>query len=138
MTDTPKVTEQKKSDVFITEGDTFDISIKYYNKNGKLFVKKIDDDFDDSASGIRTIDITFKYPSQGDCMMIERNMESIESATENLKTFLRMEYNRFLILARKWNLPEKLEESEVLRLRPKMIKAIFQELREKIDMDGII
>jgi hypothetical protein len=133
-----KEKENKKSDIFITEDDTFNISIKYYNKDGKLFVKKIDEDFDDSISSSGEINIILKYPSQGDCMSIERSMGTIDNASDNLKTFLRMEYTRFIILARKWNLPEKMEEAQIVKLHPKIIKGIFQAVREKIDLDGLL
>lgn len=128
----------EKSDIFVTESDLFDIIIKYYNKDNKLFVKSVDEEFDDLNSNSKTINITLKYPSQGDCMAIERSVIGVDNASDNLKTFLRMEYSRFLVLARKWSLTEKLEESQVIKLHPKIVKGIFHEVREKIGLDGLL
>ena len=141
MTDEIKKEEVKaviKSDIFVTEDDTFEVNIKYYNKDGKLFVKTIDEDFDDTFNPAKSLNITLKYPSQGDCIVIERSIASNDNATENLKTFLRMEYHRFLVLARKWSLLEKFDEPNIIKLQPKIVKGILHGIREKINLDGLV
>ena len=133
-----KKTEETNSDVFITENDTFDIVVKYYRKDGNMFVKNIDDNFDDTVKDIKSIVVTMKYPSQGDSMIIERIKSNDSGDVNDIKTFLRLEYNRFVVLARKWNLPEKLEEGQILNLHPKIVKGIFHVVREKIGLDGLL
>lgn len=142
MTDEIKKVETKidieKDGVFVTENNVFDISIKYYNQDGKMFIKNVDDDFDDAIENFKTINMTFKYPSQGDCMAIERVLPSSDNASDNLKTFLRMEYSRLVILIRKWSLSDKIEESQILQLHPKIVKSVFFEIRNKIGLDGLL
>ena len=130
------------SDVFISEDDVFNITILYYKKDYSFYVKNIDEDFDDKTKDIKSINLTLKYPSQGDYLTVEsirsRTTQNENENAINVNDILRMEYNRLLVLIRKWSLSEKVEEAQILKLHPKIVKAIFFEIREKIGLDGIV
>ena len=128
------------SDIFVTEEDTFDIEVKFYKKDGKLFVMGVDDEFDNAEKNIKSINITLKYPSQSDCLNMNRIKLDMQKSDDIIdpRSVLQLEYSRFVILARKWSIKEKLEESNILKLNPKILKGIFQLLRNKIEFDGII
>jgi len=137
---TSEIKNNLSSDIFITEENTFDIEVKFYKKDGKLFVMGVDDDFDNTEKNIQVLVITLKYPSQADCLNMDRVKLSLSKAEDIIdpRSISQLEYNRFIILARKWSLEEKLEELNILRLSPKIIKGILQILRDKISFDGII
>jgi len=137
---TSEIKNNLSSDIFITEENTFDIEVRFYKKDGKLFVMGVDDDFDNTEKNIQVLVITLKYPSQSDCLNLDRVKLNLQPSEEIVdpRSILQMEYNRFVLLARKWNLDEKLEESVILKINPKIIKGILLELRDKIAFDGII
>ena len=56
--------------IFATEEDVFDIEVKFYNKDDKVFVFGVDEDFDNSEANIKKLIITIKYPNQKDCLNI--------------------------------------------------------------------
>ena len=141
MTDVIQGKEKENAnDIFVTENNTFDINIAYYKKDDKVIVKNIDDDFDAENKGIKTLTLTLKYPSQGDCLAIEAIRSTILGNNNSLdvKALLSLEYNRLLILIRKWSLPEKPEESQIASMNPKIVKGIFHELRQRIGLDGLL
>lgn len=129
----------KFSDIFITEKDTFDIVVKYYKKDGVLYVKEVDDEFDDKEPCI-DFSITFKYPDQGDTARITTGANRISADIENIdvRDLINLEFSRVLCLIRKWVLDKKLTNENILQLHPKIIKAIVVQIRDLIGMDGII
>ena len=137
-----KVEEVKKDildDIFITEDDTFDVSLKYTKKDGKLLVEGVDEDFDDKKD-YKTIEVTLKYPDQSDCYNISNVSPKMNSEMEGIdvRDFVKMEISRFVILARKWTSQKELNSSTIMQLDPKIVKGLLNKVRETIRMDGII
>jgi len=56
----------------------------------------------------------------------------------DIRDFLQLEFIRCLVLMREWDLKDPLNNSNIMKLHPKIVKAICQKIREEIDMDGII
>lgn len=125
--------------IFVTENDTFDICTEFYFENGRLFVKGIDDDFNDKSS-ISKVIFTIKYPSQADVESISTAFRTYMGNNEKtvFSEVTKLEMIRFFALVRKWSLSEKMSNEKIMSLNPKIIKSILNEIRLKIDMDGII
>ena len=65
--------EKKKSSIFITEEDRFDIKVRFYREGDSktLFVEDVDDEFDPKKEDVEEFTMTFKYPSQRDYALIK-------------------------------------------------------------------
>jgi len=124
------------SDVFITESDTFDIRISYYKTEGDFCVEGVDDEFDPKNTAVKHVDITFKYPSQGDYETILAQNAYKTPDKMTLIDVLQMELTRLVVLIRKWSL--KAEFSRMVELDTKIVKAISNKVREKIGIRGIM
>jgi len=133
--------DSREADIFVTELNTFNVSVKYYTVNGKLFVEGVDEEFDkDALCG--SLSVTFKYPSQGDMSKIAVNLSNVKSISGNLENidirdFLNIEFARLLCLIRKWDSKKTLSNENILSLHPKIVKGILSKMREEIGMDGI-
>lgn len=132
------IKQDDNSDIFITEDNTLELTVKYNQKGNGLSVEKIDDDFVESSE-TKKITVTVKYPSQGDYDVIAGafNRRPNESKDLEVKDILRMEFCRLMVLIRKWSLPRSCTPDNLMQLHPRIIKAIIIELREKMGMDGI-
>lgn len=132
----PVITENDDSDVFITEKDTFDVKVLYYKVGDDLFVESVDDEFDKNYTNIKSIDITFKYPSQGDyeSIIAQNSYKTPDKMT--LIDVMQMELTRIVVLIRKWSL--NAEFSRMVELDVKIVKAITNKVREKIGVRGIL
>lgn len=130
--------ESKKSMIFVTEEDTFEASVEFYEDNKKLFVKGIDDI--DETKKTEKISLTIKYPSQADVEYIASGFRSFVNGQEKttISDIIKLETIRFMVLARKWSLAEELNNDSIMKLNPKIVKAILFDIRSKIEMDGII
>jgi hypothetical protein len=139
--DVKEVVVEKKdySDIFVTENDTFDVTIKYYKKDGKVYVENVDENFDNNEI-VSSFIITFKYPDQGDSSKIINFSYKANVDLEKIdyKDLFNLEFSRLVCLIRKWNVGKELNNKLILSMNPKIIKAITISLREKIGMDGII
>jgi len=136
---TPIVNQEKKednSDVFVTEKDTFDISVLYYKVGNDLCVESVDEDFDYKLPVVKHIDMTFKYPCQGDyeTIIAQNAYKSPDKMT--LIDVMQMELTRLVVLIRKWSLDA--EFTRMVELDTKIVKAIANKVREKIGVKGIL
>jgi len=131
--------EKNYSSIFVTENDTFDISIEFYSENGRLFVKGVDEDFN-GEKNIDKITFTIKYPSQADVENISAAFRTYVGGGERavFSDISKLETIRFIALIRKWSMNEVLSNEKIMSFNPKIIKSILSEIRLKIDMDGII
>ena len=150
------VKPKTKSSIFVTESDTFDISIKWYIREGQILVEDADDDFDsnylgniidkenggkirydETFNGINEIIVTFKYPSQGDYELIMNS--TIYKSPEEIKVsdILQMELARVMTLIRKWNLEEDISLT-LNQVDPSIMKAMISKVRDHIGMKGIL
>ena len=128
------------SDIFVTESDTFEIKVQYYKQDDVILVADVDDSFD-SKKDCKEFSITFKYPDQGDSSKIAGRVARMGSGgLEDLdvREFLNLEFARVLCLIRSWTIDQDLTNQNILKLHPKIVKAIITQVREKLGMDGII
>jgi hypothetical protein len=137
--ETAKV-ENEHGDIFITEDNTFDVTVKYYKENNNVFVEGVDDAFDITKKS-KQFTVTIKYPSQSDVSIIYKQSSALKSgALEDIdiRDILGLEFSRFLCLMRKWTLSDKLDLSTIMKLNPKIVKSIVMQVRVILGMDGII
>jgi len=129
----------KFSDIFITDSDTFDITVKYYKKDDQLIVSEVDDDFDEKTP-YGSFVATFKYPDQGDSGRIGNKSLAFKGGIEELdvREFLGLEFSRVLCLIRKWTIDKNLTNQSILSMHPKIVKSLINQVRIKIGTDGII
>jgi len=125
---------------FITEQDIFDISIKYYIDGKKYSVELVDDTFDKNHKDMQELVCKLKYPSQGDISMINSKITGMKLDYEGLdiRDFAQIEFIRFLVLVRKWNLEAALNNENVMKLHPNIVKAVILKVREEIGLEAII
>lgn len=125
---------------FVTEEDVFEVSVKYYFKDKECFVENITDGFDATNKDITDLTCTLKYPSQGDITLISSRITAFKLNQEeiDLKDFYNVEFIRFLVLVRKWNVDATLNNENALRLHPRIVKALLLKIRDVIHLDAII
>ena len=134
-----KIIKKDNNDIFITEDDTFTIEISYYNDPIKgLIVETVEDSFDATNKDVKSFNMTFKYPSQGDyeTIMARSKYQSIEKM--NLTEVTLLETTRVVVLMKKWSLDRKLTVAEMTSIDPKIVKAINNKVREKIGVSALI
>jgi hypothetical protein len=122
--------------IFIDENDTFDILVRWYKENDKIYVEDSETEFDDNYTNINEFSVTFKYPSQGDYESILRSSNYKSPDEMKMIDLIQMELTRLVILIRKWSLTQNL--SRMIELDPMIIKSITKKVRDKIGMKGII
>ena len=133
--------DENYNDIFVSENDTFNISVEYYKDDkNNIIVNGIDDNFDTTRKS-KEITITLKKPSQGDVSLISNsniraNINSLENMTVN--QFILLEVARFSILIRSWTLPNRVNNESIMDMNPKIIKCILNKIREEIGTEGII
>ena len=138
---TPTNIEVDYEDIFITENSTFDISVIFQKDENKILVENVDASFDEkNIVDSKSINITFKYPSQGDITEIANS--PIRSSVKGLETlsvsdFTLLETARMLCLIRKWSIKKPINNQSIMELNPKIVKAIIYKIREKIGNEGI-
>ena len=114
----------------------FDISVLYYKVGNDLCVESVDEDFDYKLPVVKHIDMTFKYPCQGDyeTIIAQNAYKSPDKMT--LIDVMQMELTRLVVLIRKWSLDA--EFTRMVELDTKIVKAIANKVREKIGVKGIL
>jgi len=131
------------SQLFVREEDTFDIEVEYYFDGKKVMVKGIDLLFEEAKEGVQKLGCKIKYPSQGDSSLISAQASQMRSSTKSsdeldLRDFIQLEFIRLMVLIRGWDLDEELNNANIMKLHPKIVKSIVEKIREEIDMDSII
>ena len=137
----PEKKEAKKKltqSIFVTENDTFDVKVKFYREGAKLIVEEVDEGFDKSQN-CEEITVKFKYASQGDYDLIVSQAKLNGNTDEiDVREFTRLGLVRLMILVRDWDIDEKLNNESIMKLHPKIVKALLNGIVEEIGMDGII
>jgi hypothetical protein len=123
-------------DIFITEKNTFDITIKYYVSDGQLFVKNISEYFDDENENMKEFTVTLKHPSQKDYETLLATSTYDNKTEFSFVDIVKLEISRLVILIRSWSIDKSI--TDLYQLNPKIIKAMTVEIRNVIEMDGII
>lgn len=123
-------------DIFITEKDTFDCSIRYYKNENGIMVEKVDDEFDNGAQNIKTITFTCKHPNQSDYQTM-LNSPVYKGITENITgiDLAKLEITRLSLLIRKWSVQQSLDR--LLEVDPKIVKAMLISVNEQIGLKAI-
>lgn len=125
-------------DIFVTESDLFDISLKYYKKDNIFFVEGIDDNFDPKEP-CKEIKMSLKYPDQDDCNRIALSSSKLDANLDrvDIRDYLKMELARLMVLIRKWSLNKEISTATIINISPKIMKGIFAKVRTVIGTDGI-
>ena len=136
----PEISSKDDEVIFVEEEDTFDIKVNCYKKDNKLYVEDIDDEFDAEYEDIKVITMTLKYPSQADCDLISIHTRGIfdSSGEVSIREINRVEVIRMLTLARSWNSKRKMDNDNLLKLNPKIVKGICLKIQDEIQMSGIV
>ena len=124
------------SDIFVTENDTFDITVRYYNNNDELIVENIDDSFDDTFVTVKSFKVTFKYPSFSDYQAIQSSISLKANQDLTLKDLNSLQDVRIAMLFRSWTINSNITNIKDMNI--KLVKAIRHLVSEKISMDGIM
>ena len=133
------VLDENYDDIFVTEKSKFSVSTEYYkDDNGNIIVEG-DEKFDKTRKA-KKIEMTFKYPSQGDVTTISNSpirsgIKSLEGLSVN--EYILLEIARFMCLIRSWSLPNKISNETIMAINPKIIKSILGKMREVIGTEGI-
>ena len=122
-------------DLFITEDDTFDITIKWYKKDGDLCVKDITDEYDNDFEEINEFTVTFKYPNQGDYEAISKSGENKSPEDLKIADIVGLELARLVVLIRSWSLEQ--EMSKLVLLDPDIVKGMIKAVQDELGMIGI-
>jgi hypothetical protein len=134
--------------IFVGEADTFDIKVRFYKKEGNIFVEEVDESFDKDCEekNIKYITITLKYPSHGDISRIfsyatknlDKNVSNLNVESLGIREFLVLEFARFVCLVRNWSIKTPINAESILKLNPKIVKGILAKIRNEIKNEGII
>lgn len=130
-----KAVKEENSDLFITEKDTFDSEVEFYNSNGTIFVKGIDPEYDITKQS-RKMTFTCKYPSMSDLATITNIMANKQITEFKATDFMLLEFSRLSVLIRRWSLPQDM--SRMGEINPKIIKAMLAKIQEKIGLQGLL
>lgn len=134
--------------LFIGEADTFEIQVYWYKDSSGIVVEGIDKSYskDNKEAEIKKVNVTLKYPSHGDITKIfsyasktlEKNISSLAIESMGLREFLQLEFARFVCLVRGWSLGVPVNNENISKINPKIVKAILSKIREKIENEGLI
>jgi len=134
----PEIKLSKFADIFVTEENTFDVTVRYYKEKEDLIVEGVSDSFDNKVDSIQ-FSATLKYPSQGDYAIIYSNIDNMSPGEEmGVREFLKIEFSRLACLLRSWTIDEKVSNIALMKMHPAIIKSMIGQIRDKIGMDGII
>lgn len=125
-------------DLFITEKDTFEITIQYHKSLNlkELIVESVDEIFDARREDIHSFKVKFKYPSQRDQEIITSSSFAKTLTNMNVMEFIQLELVRINTLIRSWTINKDLVT--IVEMDPKIIKAICIKVREELGMRGIV
>ena len=122
-------------DIFVTESNTFEVSIRYYKKGKDLVVESVDDEFVEN-SDTKTIKITFKYPSYSDSQSIHALSDIKMSSELSINNLITLQDSRIITLFRSWTLDGKIDK--IKNMNTKIMKAVRSAIIMEIGMEGIL
>jgi hypothetical protein len=127
--------EYDNDDIFVSENNVFIIKVNFYKDGNKMFVEGIDDDFDNTKN-VKSINITFKYPSYADVQMIYtlsnvRVKEKIE-----VMELMILQDARIAVLFRSWD--SSRSKDSLNDLDTKILKSVRNLIIREIGMEGIL
>ena len=125
------------SDLFVTDDDTFDITVRYYIKDNKKHEFIIEGESEEFKDGdhVKSFNITFSYPCLEDLKSIADTSQSLAEVSFMNKV-IGQEYNHLLILVKSWTLPR--DTAWFAKLDANLINSIVAKVREKIGLSGIL
>jgi hypothetical protein len=138
--DVKEVVVEKKdySDIFVTENDTFDVTIKYYKKDGKIYTDSGTDEQFSFDEKCKDLTVTLKYPDQADSVIISSSIPSAKNLDKiEIGDFLSLELSRLIVLIRKWSIDKKITKETILGINPKIVKGLLFRIRETLGTEGL-
>lgn len=122
-------------DIFVTENDQFECTIKYYKTTNDILVSNVDDNFDTKVPS-KTLTFKCKYPSQADYQALI-NSQAFKGIGENISgiELNKLEMTRFSLLVRSWSVPYPLDR--LLEVDPKIIKGMLIAVNDVIGLKGL-
>jgi hypothetical protein len=133
-----KEVEKDYSDIFVTEKDTFDVTIKYYKKDGKIYTDSGTDEVFSVDEKYKDLTVTLKYPDQADSVIISSSIPSAKNIDKiEMADFLSLELSRLIVLIRKWSIDKKITKEAILSLNPKIVKGLLFKIRDVLGMEGL-
>lgn len=129
------VAQVTNDDIFVTESDQFECTIKYYKTANDILVSNVDDNFDAKVPS-KTLTFKCKYPSQADYQALI-NSQAFKGIGENISgiELNKLEMTRFSLLVRSWSVPQPLER--LLDVDPKIIKGMLIAVNDVIGLKGL-
>jgi hypothetical protein len=132
-----EVKEDNNSDIFVSENDTFDISLKYYKKDGQVYTNSGADADYSALEPSKEIILTLKYPDYSDYAMISSSINKQDVEKLDIRDLLSMELMRIIVLMRKWSVNKELNRDNIMSLNSKIVRGLIVKVREKIGIEGI-
>jgi hypothetical protein len=128
------------ADIFVTEEDTFNVTLKYYKKDNIIYTDGGTDVDFSPKEPCKELVLTLKYPDQADCVTIASASPKMGQEIDkmDIRDFLSMELTRLIILMRKWSIDKKLDQNSIMSMHTKIVKGLLVRIREKIGMEGIV
>ena len=130
-----QVKQEDNDDIFISEKDTFSITVKYYKKDKDLIVQGVDDEFDISTP-CKSFDVTFKYPSYSDSQSISAIAGVKMKNDLSITDLMALQDARIITIFRSWTISGGIDK--IKEMNTKIVKAIRNILIEQIGMEGIL
>lgn len=126
---------ESNDDIFITESDLFECTVKYYKIEHDILVQNVDDNFDKNVP-CKIIKFKCKYPSQADYQTLI-NSAVFKNINENINGIdvAKMEIARLSLLIRSWSVSSSLDK--LLDVDPKIIKGMLLAVNGAIGLKGL-
>jgi hypothetical protein len=131
-------------DLFVTDKDSFEVSVNYLREGGKLVVRRADtlDEAEKASGKFKAISIKFVVPTW------TKAQEIMRASTPYVNGRPQIDFGVFQIalmraLACGWDLKDEKGEETVFSLeqlgniRPEIGRAIFEGLQEKLNEIGV-
>ena len=149
--DLSKEKRDEVDDLIITEDNRFSVDVRYFKRDGEIFVEGVDEEFPDKSNelelgdeelkakipkkDVKTITVWFKYPNFSDARTITNMSNTDFSTTMTIADLIRLEQIRLVVLVRAWSL--KTDIAQFDNLNVKIVKGLINQVRNKIGLDGI-
>jgi len=137
-----KAVDSLVSSPFVDQDARFDVSVNFVRIGENVFVENKDEDYQEKVDEVgkdkvAAIVVSFKYPDTGDCDQI--TLGSTHTGVQlQFKDFTKLELIRMLVLIKGWNQPMPLDNQEILKLHPKITRAILDGLIDRLGNDGLV
>lgn len=129
-----------KFSIFVEQEDTFDAVVEYYNTGAQYLVKGVDENFD-IKQDVQKLTVTLRYPSLETFTIVSNSDAASKLSTSgefSYQTLMGLQMVRMFHLIKSWSLKGPCTNEAIMKLRPKIVKAILEGISKEIGMEGII